>query len=469
MSLALTLVSPTFSELVEDTPWQGTKDFGIPTSTEDMYVRRPFEGMSPKKDTYASLTVPGSALANSSVGGSTRKDYTANFIIQNITEARQEKQQALTTFGDTFYYFFGQQPVQIQISAVLLNSADFEWELEWWDNYDKHLRGTKLVDRNRKVIMRYESVTVTGYIANCSVAKNAMQPLHSMLNFTLFVSTKTFRTDKGRQVNHNLTISNELLEYPGDTTNLSKFSNNLRALEFSESVSFFNSIEGDSWAPKGAIAEKVWDWAGNAGRAVANAYSASFSSTFLGNPGAQTLILSRFGDTSFKMGDLAAILHKQVKKPSSSTLYYTHFIGEYAQRPATSSAKQFSQIKEAFQIAAGVVEEYEEFDFAISQKTAKVLKAQFGVETKFPQFNLQDKTSIRAYLRGRAADRQVQRLENLKIAGLYASNAIVYQSIRAGYLSLVSPNLNSQSIPEDVGTWAETYEQSDVFADRVEA
>jgi hypothetical protein len=154
-------------------------------------VRRPLRGIQIKEDTYAALTVysPYSQLEihNSSAPEGTR-NYTTNFILQSVQETRQEKFQPFPTFGNTFGFFFGEQPRFMSFSAILLNTADFQWEIEWWANYEEFLRGTRLTDRQMRAYLTYDDVVIEGYITNASTSKTASTPYEVPLQFSMWVT-----------------------------------------------------------------------------------------------------------------------------------------------------------------------------------------------------------------------------------------------------------------------------------------
>jgi hypothetical protein len=155
-------------------------------------VRRPLLGIQPKPDTYASLTVYGPgvdiSLANSSEKPGSSTNATTNFILQSVQEARAEKFQQLPTFGDTYGFFFGEQPRMIHCSAILLNTADFPWQTEWWHNYENHLRGTRLVDRQVKAYLKFDDTTVEGYLIGANTSNSANAPYEVPLNFSMWVT-----------------------------------------------------------------------------------------------------------------------------------------------------------------------------------------------------------------------------------------------------------------------------------------
>lgn len=161
-------------------------------------VRRPLRGIQVKADTFATMSVisasgVGGSLANSSVhaatdGGVGSASYTSNFILVGSREERSEKFQSLSTFGAAYGFFFGEQPRFVSYQAVLMNTADFQWELEWWYNYENTLRGTALVEKNARVYLYYDEVTVEGYIITASTQKSATTPHEVGLSFTMWVT-----------------------------------------------------------------------------------------------------------------------------------------------------------------------------------------------------------------------------------------------------------------------------------------
>lgn len=155
--------------------------------------RRPLRGIEIKEDTYAVIKVvqaDGTELPlfdSSSPDGLTTSGY-ANFMLQLVQEARMEKSQIVETFGDSYIFFFGENPRFLDIQAVLLNSNDFNWRAEWWANYHEYLRGTKLAELGARIYLFYDDIVVEGYMMNASAQESAMQPYTVQLSFRLFVT-----------------------------------------------------------------------------------------------------------------------------------------------------------------------------------------------------------------------------------------------------------------------------------------
>ena len=165
------------------------------------YVRRPLRGLRLKRETFATMSVAGpgvsAVLANSSVPDDFSARFTSNFIIQSVSETRVEKFQALTTFGAPYGFFFGEQPRMVTVGATLLNTADFQWEIEWWDNYDNFFRGTQLVNRNMRCYLSYDDVVIEGYLTQAGTNKGAENTAQVQLTFTMWVTNVTYLVTPG--------------------------------------------------------------------------------------------------------------------------------------------------------------------------------------------------------------------------------------------------------------------------------
>lgn len=166
------------------------------------HVRRPVRGIQLKRETFATIEVKmadGTSIpladaggeiedkaAGTTTGGKTTR-Y-SNFLVQGIQESREEKQQIVLTFGEPYIFFYGEQPRMLQISGALMNTEDFNWRAEWWDNYDKYLRGTKAVEKHARVYLSWDDIIVEGYLINCSAQDSSENRNVVMFNFTMFLT-----------------------------------------------------------------------------------------------------------------------------------------------------------------------------------------------------------------------------------------------------------------------------------------
>jgi hypothetical protein len=167
-------------------------------------VRRPYRGVQIKDDVYAVLSVrkpDGSAIPltsssayNTSGSQGDRGEWTgqvkdfSDFILQRVEDQRMEKQQIIETFGDTFVYFFGERPRMLTFSGVLMNTEDFNWRAQFWQNYDLYLRGTKLVQMNARCYLSYDTCVIEGYPLSCTAVDDADAPYTVQFQMQMLVT-----------------------------------------------------------------------------------------------------------------------------------------------------------------------------------------------------------------------------------------------------------------------------------------
>ena len=155
-------------------------------------ARRPLRGLEIKDDTYAILKVVRSdgteikLVDSGDVSGQTTQ-Y-SNFILQSVKEARMEKHQIVETFGEPYIFFFGESPRFLDVSAVLVDSLDFNWYAEFWENYNNNLRGTKSVEQGARTYMFYDDNIVEGYMLMAQAEKTSERPLMASLSFRLYLT-----------------------------------------------------------------------------------------------------------------------------------------------------------------------------------------------------------------------------------------------------------------------------------------
>ena len=202
----------TISYNVLDTAKVGVEASDYKSSSLDMAVnssvRRPYRGISIKKESFASISIVSNktTFANVSLKNSSTKNkvaFTSNFLINSVSENRQEKHQPVPTFGKDYVYFFGEQPRQMTFNATLLNTENFRWEEEWWDNYENHFRGTRLAARSQQVRIRVDESIIYGYMITCSTNKDSNNPHVVTLTFTVHV-TDIFSTRPAKIGSHEI-------------------------------------------------------------------------------------------------------------------------------------------------------------------------------------------------------------------------------------------------------------------------
>lgn len=156
-------------------------------------ARRPVRGYEIKDDTYAFIKAvdsTGQAIPLISESGTDgRVIGWTDFLIQTASESRMEKHQIIETFGEPYLFFFGEHPRFYDISAVLLNTLDFNWEANWWENYNRYFRGSKLTEMGAHLYIGFDDTLLEGYMLQAQSQKSAQQdPLLVQLSFKLFVT-----------------------------------------------------------------------------------------------------------------------------------------------------------------------------------------------------------------------------------------------------------------------------------------
>jgi hypothetical protein len=175
-------------------------------------IRRPLRGLQIKEDRYAVLRVKDATGADLPIFDSSspdadgdnigRSNTYANFILQQLQDQRTEKQQIIQTFGEDYIFFFGEQPRFINASGILLNTRDFNWKNEFLENYERYLRGTRLVELNARLYLYFDDIVIEGYLINSSITHSADMPYHVQFQFQMFVCQYATLSQVGSVIFH---------------------------------------------------------------------------------------------------------------------------------------------------------------------------------------------------------------------------------------------------------------------------
>lgn len=171
-------------------------------------VRRPVNGLVVHKNSYASLSVmtadKGAILLTDSGGSHVDAGTTvskssgySNFLLQQVDDQRMEKQQIMETFGEPYIFLFGERARVMSFQGILLNTDNFNWEAEWWQNYEEYLRGTRCVENDARIFLTVDNVMIGGYMVSCTSSKNAQERAYATLSFQMFVTSYINLTNVG--------------------------------------------------------------------------------------------------------------------------------------------------------------------------------------------------------------------------------------------------------------------------------
>lgn len=173
-------------------------------------VRRPLNGIAVKPNTNAYVQVVsvdsgetqfvfnelGSSTSRNAVVGlpdhSPQHKRWTDWSLQSVSEQRLEKIQIVETFGDPIFYAYGERPRTLTFKGVLLNTADFPWEAQFWENWDKYFRATRLVESGNQLMIGFDDVIVTGYPI-AAIAEKTSSPTNNIVyfNFQLYITSYT--------------------------------------------------------------------------------------------------------------------------------------------------------------------------------------------------------------------------------------------------------------------------------------
>ena len=120
-----------------------------------------------------------------------KSNYYTDFMVTSVQEQRAEKVQIVETFGEGYFYATGGRPNVISVGGYLVNSKDFAWRAQFWENYNTYLRGTKLVERKAKAFFGWDDILVEGYILSANAAENAEAQEHLNFSFNMLVTDYT--------------------------------------------------------------------------------------------------------------------------------------------------------------------------------------------------------------------------------------------------------------------------------------
>jgi hypothetical protein len=197
---------------------------------EGGFVRRPLAGLSVKPNTHAFVQVVDrkgnpvkvfnqlGSLGNSRAATPKEKDankplddYWTDWLLQSVSEQRMEKSQIVETFGDPVLYVFGERPRLLSFQAILVNTADFNWRAQFWENWDRFFRATKLVESGRKIFIGFDDVLVSGYPLQASAVQSTNQPHMIKVSFSFYVADymNTSMMDIGSVQRNRLRIPNK--------------------------------------------------------------------------------------------------------------------------------------------------------------------------------------------------------------------------------------------------------------------
>jgi hypothetical protein len=135
-------------------------------------------------------TLEGELLGSeAAVSGDPQSPIWTDWLLQTVVEARREKIQIIETFGETVMFAYGERARFLNFSGYLMNTADFNWRAQFWENWDQHFRATKLVENDARLFIGFDDIIVSGYPFDARARQMANNPRIIIFDFKFFVST----------------------------------------------------------------------------------------------------------------------------------------------------------------------------------------------------------------------------------------------------------------------------------------
>jgi hypothetical protein len=99
-----------------------------------------------------------------------------NFFLTDISLSFNEKAQITQTFGDNeVVYYFGRQPMVMNLSGMLFDSLENDWFSKFMTMYAGVLRGTQLAKTFSLIKITFPNMVVTGSISSFSFNQNSQR------------------------------------------------------------------------------------------------------------------------------------------------------------------------------------------------------------------------------------------------------------------------------------------------------
>jgi len=144
-------------------------------AAEQFVYRRPYDGTVPRKGAPARISVvtfDGKLVPLVKSPTGTTKYY-SDFTLAGFDAAPTERAQITETFGVNFLKVFGEKPLFVRFSGILVDTPDFNWKAAFLQNWSSVLRATRLVELNARVVITIEDILLEGYFLKLSVSKKS--------------------------------------------------------------------------------------------------------------------------------------------------------------------------------------------------------------------------------------------------------------------------------------------------------
>lgn len=124
------------------------------------------------------------------------------FILEGINEGHSERSQIVETFGEFYVFFYGERPPIYNFRGTLINSKNANWLADFHYYYENHIRGTKCVERNARIVMTYGGRQIEGYLLAINTQTDASNEMAVPVTMQVVVTSRnnvSFSDDFGEE------------------------------------------------------------------------------------------------------------------------------------------------------------------------------------------------------------------------------------------------------------------------------
>ena len=141
-------------------------------------------GSGPRTIAYKDLIgVSGDATDMSDPQGTRTQGYD-KFLITGVSCSMNEKTQVTQVFGDNeVVYYFGREPIILNISGVLIDSPDNDWFAQFAKMYSEFLRGSQLAKNYELLKLVLPNMAITGTMSGFSWTQDANRDVDIPFSF----------------------------------------------------------------------------------------------------------------------------------------------------------------------------------------------------------------------------------------------------------------------------------------------
>lgn len=135
----------------------------------------------------ANLSASGGPL-DAAINGNNSYGGYANFFVTDVRCALDEKLQITETFGDgEVAYYFGRQPIMMNVSGYIFDSADNGWFTEFLSMYGQVMRGTQLARNYELIKLVLPNMYVIGTMTHVDWGQNSSRDTDVQFSFQFMV------------------------------------------------------------------------------------------------------------------------------------------------------------------------------------------------------------------------------------------------------------------------------------------